>query len=329
MAFCTECGHQLAEGAKFCAECGAKVNPEHKSNNRERKTVYDGEIHKCPVCGDMIAAYDAVCKSCGYEIRARKTTSVVHELSLKLEKTDNAQKKDELIRTFYIPNTKEDILEFFILALSQVKTGGMNTDAWMVKLEQAYQKAELSFYGTQEFERLKPMYEQAWQLNRKNAVFSNISDNAKKLLKSGYTWAILLGVLGLFFLLINIAIDASILNGIGVGAIAIGAFIADMVFLSNSDTKKKHSVKKKSNGGQSTGKDSEEFLHENYDDAAEYLRSLGFANIVTKPEKKSLLDTEGAVKGISIAGNSDFSGDDEFDTSSKIIIRYYSKKYKE
>ena len=128
----------------------------------------------------------------------------------------------------------------------------------------------------------------------------------------------LLGVLGLFFLLINIAIDASILNGIGVGAIAIGAFIADMVFLSNSDTKKKHSVKKKSNGGQSAGKDSEEFLHENYDDAAEYLRSLGFANIVTKPEKKGLLDTEGAVKGISIAGNSDFSGDDEFDTSSKV-----------
>ena len=231
-----------------------------------------------------------------------------------------------MIRTFYIPNTKEDILEFFILALSQVKIGGMNTDAWMVKLEQAYQKAELSFYGTQEFDRLKPMYEHARQMNRKNATINTISSGLIKLFQSGYAWAVLLSLIGLFFLLINISIDVSILNGIGIGAIGVGFLIADLSWLSSLDKKKKTGVQKKSSRGQSTGKNSEEFLHENYDDAAEYLRSIGFTNIVTKAEKKGLLDTEGAVKGISIAGNSDFSGDDEFDTSSKVIIRYYSKK---
>lgn len=230
MAFCTECGHRLAEGVKFCHECGAKVNPEHRPNNGERKTIYDGEIHKCPVCGDMIAAYDAVCKTCGYEIRARKATSVVHELSLKLEKTDDTRKKDELIRTFYIPNTKEDILEFFILALSQVKIGGMNTDAWMVKLEQAYQKAELSFYGTQEFERLKPMYEKAQLTNRKNSTLSYIR-GAGRLFRSGYTWAVLLGIVGVFFLLINIPINVTVLYYIGGGAIYAAAMIAIFTLL--------------------------------------------------------------------------------------------------
>ena len=85
---------------------------------------------------------------------------------VKLEYTDDVQKKDELIRTFYIPNTKEDIHEFFILALSNIKIGGINTDAWMVKLEQAYQKAELSFGGTSELERIKELYRQAQSMHQ-------------------------------------------------------------------------------------------------------------------------------------------------------------------
>lgn len=58
---------------------------------------------------------------------------------------------------------------------------------------------------------------------------------------------------------------------------------------------------------------------------SEQLRELGFKNIVTKAEKKGLLDNEGAVNGISIAGNSEFSDDEEFNIDAKIIIRYYSK----
>ena len=65
-----------------------------------RKVGYEGERRKSPNCGDIIDPYETVCEACGFEIRGRKTTSVVHELSLKLEKTDDARKKDELIRNF-------------------------------------------------------------------------------------------------------------------------------------------------------------------------------------------------------------------------------------
>ena len=48
MSFCTNCGKELPTGAKFCANCGtASVAPD----NARRKTVYDGEVHKCPGCG--------------------------------------------------------------------------------------------------------------------------------------------------------------------------------------------------------------------------------------------------------------------------------------
>lgn len=49
MAFCTNCGYQLTEGAKFCFNCGTKVNMQEPSQDVHRKVAYDGEIHKCPI----------------------------------------------------------------------------------------------------------------------------------------------------------------------------------------------------------------------------------------------------------------------------------------
>jgi len=188
--FCSNCGNKLIDNAKFCNACGTKVVNE---STEERKTTYDGEIHKCPNCGDTIDAYETVCEACGYELRGRKATSVVHELAMKLENTDSIEKKEELIRTFYIPNTKEDIYEFFILATSNIKAGGTDIKAWTAKLEQAYQKAELSFNGTQEFERLKLLYKKTQAIGRMNVTFGAFK-SIGKCFKSKYTW-IVIGVL--------------------------------------------------------------------------------------------------------------------------------------
>ena len=45
MAFCINCGQELAEGAKFCANCGRAVGASQNGVKEQRKTVYDGE---CP-----------------------------------------------------------------------------------------------------------------------------------------------------------------------------------------------------------------------------------------------------------------------------------------
>ena len=83
MAYCINCGQELPEGAKFCAICGASAN--RTSQGTQRKTTYDGEIFKCPNCGDILDAYESVCETCGYERRGAKATSSVRELQLKLE----------------------------------------------------------------------------------------------------------------------------------------------------------------------------------------------------------------------------------------------------
>ena len=197
MAFCINCGQELAEGAKFCANCGKAIND--TNSTVQRKTVYDGEIHKCPNCGCILGAYDSFCEACGYERRGAKATSSVREVQLKLEDlySKRPQRKahtiftqalgggqisnaDEeivgLIRNFSIPNNKEDIMEFIILASSNIdmKVYGVNSqqyqmlnpvqreisDAWLAKYEQAYQKAQLMFGGTQDFLNIQGVYEQ-------------------------------------------------------------------------------------------------------------------------------------------------------------------------
>lgn len=193
MAFCTECGHQLADGAKFCFECGAKVVGASSPRVEQRKTVYDGEIHRCPNCGDILDAYESVCKSCGYERRGTKATSSVQELAQKLEeieaqrppkrittvfsqaftqgyvsKTD--EQKISLIQNFPIPNSREDIMEFAVMAISNVDPDAFSTlsysgvygsaskqalsNAWLSKFEQAYEKGRLMFGDAPELERM-------------------------------------------------------------------------------------------------------------------------------------------------------------------------------
>jgi ABC-type multidrug transport system fused ATPase/permease subunit len=81
-----------------------------------------GNILKCPACGEVIESFQTRCASCGHELRNIQTTSSIHTFFEKLESAGNWEKKVELIESFPIPNTKEDIYEFIIMASSNVKT---------------------------------------------------------------------------------------------------------------------------------------------------------------------------------------------------------------
>ena len=70
-------------------------------------------------CAEMLNSFMSSCPSCGYEVRGSKSKSRVDELATKLELAESAEQKISIIRNFYIPNTKEDIYEFVILATSK------------------------------------------------------------------------------------------------------------------------------------------------------------------------------------------------------------------
>lgn len=361
MQFCPYCGTKLDDGARFCKNCGEPIvqteqptgrtlshNPPQKETQQsetesfkedprtKRKTVYDGELHKCPNCGELLKAFTTVCPTCGYELRSVKTNSPVEILAKKIEQASSLDEKIELITNFYIPNTKEDIYDFFILAVSNLEDKWYDTDdAWRAKLEQAYHKAKLSFGNTPEFEYLEKLYTRTRkEVNKRERGMAAIFRRNKVACITAFLigGGILMLVIGIILFSANSAeenIGAS-WGGLMFAIIGINFLIAPTWVLEEMKKKegkcKKKATAKNNSSIRTIGKDYDEFYHENYNDMAEFLRSRGFRNIITKPERKGLLDTEGDIKGISVAGNTEFSEDDEFDIDSTIIIRYYSKK---
>lgn len=353
LLYCPYCGTKLDKGARFCKNCGEsliqeqqsagerlfheppkqdeqqpKAEPLGEDSRVKRKTVYDGEVHKCPNCGELLKSFTTVCPTCGYELRSVKTNSPAETLAKKIEQASSLDEKIELITNFYIPNTKEDIYDFFILAVSNLEDKWYDTDdAWRAKLEQAYHKAKLSFGNTPEFEYLEKLYTRTRkEVNKRERGIAALFRRNKTVFIGS-----VMAIVGITLLAIGIIM---MINKVEVGAflllMSISCFCcipAISVFTKDERKSKKKKAQQKSNSSIRTiGKDHDEFYHEDYDDMAEYLKARGFRNVVAKPVKKGLLDTEGAVEGISIAGNTEFDGDDEFDIDSAIIIRYYSRK---
>lgn len=195
MGFCIKCGHALAEGAHFCGNCGVAIGEAH-TESEQRKSVYDGELHKCPNCAEMLNSFMSSCPSCGYEVRGSKSKSRVDELATKLELAESAEQKISIIRNFYIPNTKEDIYEFVILATSNMNSYDYDYEAWEIKLEQAYQKAMLSFGGTQEFQYINQLYMKA-KRHKKLKYF------IRTIMGSRLLTCLLLGAVGIIMLTVG------------------------------------------------------------------------------------------------------------------------------
>lgn len=169
MAFCTNCGQEIPIGTKFCANCGTAVDTAPGGKNDQRKTVYDGEVHKCPNCGEVLDSFAVKCPSCGYEFRGAKASSSVKEFATSLAHAESTEQKITLIRNFPIPNTKEDVLEFMILSATNfnaeysTQDGGAAkeaSDAWLTKIEQSYHKAKLLFVGDKDFSKIQNVYDQ-------------------------------------------------------------------------------------------------------------------------------------------------------------------------
>lgn len=181
---CSKCGKKVSVKDKFCSVCGnAMTEIEEPQSGTKREVIFEGKIHKCPNCGSTLKSFEHKCENCGYELRSSINSGVVKTFAEKLRKTKSIFDKNELISNFYIPNTKEDIYEFFILANTNLMNDVKCEEAWKAKLEQTYQKAKLSFGNTTEFEYIDELYKKTLK-TYKNIVFKR---------KVETTWKLILG----------------------------------------------------------------------------------------------------------------------------------------
>lgn len=232
MAFCTNCGAKLQDDAKFCHACGAPNSHSSVGRQAKREYEYAGKIIKCPGCGETLASFQTTCPTCGYEIREGKASSAVREFAEKLEAIESRRKSEKkwgykkanenglsfvdeqkisLISSFPIPNTKEDLFEFFTMAASNVNdrrySGELTpsqaavSDAWEAKFEQAYQKALLAVHTPVELASFQKLYTQkttALSQSKKDAQKAEKSDTVQQWLFFLFAVAFLAGCVWVF-----------------------------------------------------------------------------------------------------------------------------------
>lgn len=157
-SFCFKCGARIISDAKFCSSCGTPIGTDSSGTQRQQEWV--GQIVKCPMCGEVLKSFESNCPACGYELRGAKNSRAVQDFATKLLQAETRQQKITIIRSFPVPNTKEDIMEFMILASSNVDDTTTNdiSAAWLSKIEQVYQKARLLITNETEFAHYQDIY---------------------------------------------------------------------------------------------------------------------------------------------------------------------------
>ena len=139
----------ILEGKLHLAQKAAAPPPptadEKPSSNKE------GELKKCPSCGAPVSSFATKCEHCGHEFRNIESARSVKDLVTKLEEAEEKARntksgggllnsymkmfdgdtelekrifnaKSNVISSFPVPNTKEDILEFLALSVAQVNS---------------------------------------------------------------------------------------------------------------------------------------------------------------------------------------------------------------
>lgn len=191
MAYCPNCGTKLVDGDVFCGNCGKRIEaaaapcepvfsqaPTEESESPTKETKPKSGITRCPACGEIIDKNAVICPSCGFGIRDVADGSIAllsQKLDLIESKRPQKRKKNEndtisatderkinLIRSWPIPNSKDDLIEFAAMAsgncIAPPKLGNDRiaaddalAEAWRSKFDQAYAKAKHLFGDSDEF----------------------------------------------------------------------------------------------------------------------------------------------------------------------------------
>lgn len=166
MPHCPNCKTEVSGKSRFCHECGRRISTQEPVDNA-RTEEYAGVLIKCPHCGDPVEPFESVCDACGYVFQDMQCSKSMRQFSASLSRLTSSngfignpdlfkERLVALIRGFTIPNNKQDIMEFFILAQANIDPRNLAwsqssssvkreiAEAWLAKLNQAYSKAMLS-----------------------------------------------------------------------------------------------------------------------------------------------------------------------------------------
>ena len=125
-----------------------------------------GNIKTCPACGASVKAMELGCSECGHEFSNSNANTTILDLIAKIDKIETEKnktianlkstekfvesqnfesRKNELIRNYPVPNTKDDILEFLTYSTSKITTMSGLDNPWSAKADEIIMKSRFLF----------------------------------------------------------------------------------------------------------------------------------------------------------------------------------------
>ena len=148
-----------------------------------------GDVKKCPACGAMVQSYQGSCPMCGYAFEGIDANASAKKLSDMVDKMmqeninsttsgfgfsySNLQKEDdkrnrirEAIKTFPVPNTKSDLIEFILSLKPKSQEFGIYQDAYKTKYKECLEKARFIFPNDKDIQALLESNKLSWWARR-------------------------------------------------------------------------------------------------------------------------------------------------------------------
>lgn len=150
-----------------------------------------GDIIRCPACGAEVKSFEPECSQCGHEFSNVRANSTLNKLIDDLNKIDNTannslikaiddtrkmQLKNELISSFPIPNSREDILEFLAYSVSKSSNQSFTElihergSGWQKKAHETIIKAKIMFKGDLSFIKQIEGFESDFNRSKNNRL---------------------------------------------------------------------------------------------------------------------------------------------------------------
>lgn len=161
----------------------------------------------CTNCGKELSSFTVVCPACGCEVQGRQAADSVRKFYVDITHAQTTKEKADLIKNYPIPNTKEDIFEFMMAASSNVLREEEKEiyEAWLIKLEQTYQKAEILFSRDSDFKKIQQIYN--------NCVENIEAENQRKINIFVFETALRNGIFGVGIVILVAAVIVDRMGG--------------------------------------------------------------------------------------------------------------------
>ena len=190
-----------------------------------------GNIVKCPNCGAQVKGGSAVCTECGYVFTNVSANSSAEKLQAKLDEFNRRQEqradsrgylrtvfdsntsrwkqKMEIISTFPVPNTREDLLEFLTMLQAGADATGSHDGGTSDSEDMSYaywllytnciNKAKLSFPNDNDFQFYFQTYEK--QLQKTKGIIGYLRCHPGAKVALGFLLFMILWIIGISLLI--------------------------------------------------------------------------------------------------------------------------------